>query len=374
MSYISSYSFGSGSSSRITSFNARIGAVVSTDTDYTATQIKMTPVAPHLSAITVQDNMALINTKLSDYTTFKNTFNVANSYLKLNSEGKIDESLISISGGLVCKGTFDATLNQAPTNSPSEGWYYIAQGSGSFNGISLTSSDWALYINASWQKVEGSNVVDSSDVVHTGYHDNSVDDVKGAIDDLDENLELIKSYLDNPTSGTLLSDLYYNKSQIQQLLQVSTTLADLAIYSTPDLNNSTKTLRYASTSTPLTNGNNFLNCYYSEQNGTCNLIVNFSLQFGNSWSSIPNDDYVMIQNDSKTVPMPTVTIGDMFFGWSFMAYDPTTGLIQTPLRCKVTPQGIYFKPAYKNDYLKGSDIKNADLGMIFGTISISFTA
>ena len=350
MSYISSYAFSNGSSrsAGVTSWHNRNGAVVPMNNDYSALQIQMTPIAPNLTGSDVQTNMALINTQMSDFSAFKANSNVANGYVKLNSQGKIDESLISISNGMTCKGSFQASLNVAPTLSPVQGWYYIAQDSGTFNNINFTAGDWAIFTNGRWQKIEGSNVEYSSDITHQGYSNQTLTTVKQVIDDMDQKLSSLNA------------------------LSLNSAMQNLAIFSASDLNNSTKTQRYASTYTPLVNGSNFVNSYYCQQGSICNLIVNFSIVFGNAWSAMPTNDYLMLQNDNKTLPMPNLTLGDMFFGYSFMAMNPETGMIQTPMKVKITPQGIYFRPVFMPDYIKGSDMINQDNGMIYGTINVSY--
>lgn len=80
----------------------------------------------------------------------------------LDSNGKLDANTLpsSIVGGLVYKGTYDASTNTAPAT-PEKGHYYVISVAGIINTISYKTNDWIVYNGTAWEKVDNQTVVSS---------------------------------------------------------------------------------------------------------------------------------------------------------------------------------------------------------------------
>ena len=78
----------------------------------------------------------------------------------------LQDQIDAISGGLVYKGTWNASTN-TPTLASSTGttnWYYVVSVSGSTNLNGITdwvAGDWAIYNGSAWQKIDQTNLVTS---------------------------------------------------------------------------------------------------------------------------------------------------------------------------------------------------------------------
>jgi len=84
----------------------------------------------------------------------------------LDTLASLQSQISAISGGLVYKGTWNASTN-TPTLVSSTGttnWYYVVSVSGSTNLNGITdwvAGDWAIYNGTAWQKIDQTNLVTS---------------------------------------------------------------------------------------------------------------------------------------------------------------------------------------------------------------------
>lgn len=84
----------------------------------------------------------------------------------LDTLTSLQNQINAISGGLVYKGTWNASTN-TPTLASSTGttnWYYVVSVSGSTNLNGITdwvAGDWAIYNGSAWQKIDQTNLVTS---------------------------------------------------------------------------------------------------------------------------------------------------------------------------------------------------------------------
>ena len=82
----------------------------------------------------------------------------------LNETGELPGSVLpaSLTGGVVYKGTWNASEGNPPHLQPEKGWYYVVSVEGATNLDGITDwkvSDWAIFNGVQWQKVDNSEGV-----------------------------------------------------------------------------------------------------------------------------------------------------------------------------------------------------------------------
>ena len=86
----------------------------------------------------------------------------ANGVASLDDSGKIPTIQLpdSVLGNLQFQGTFDPSTG-VPSNSPTKGQYWVAQGQGTIDGQEYLTGDWIIYDGSSWQYLDNSGAVQS---------------------------------------------------------------------------------------------------------------------------------------------------------------------------------------------------------------------
>lgn len=77
----------------------------------------------------------------------------------LNEAGELPATMLpaGMTGGVVYKGTWDASTGNPPHLQPEKGWYYVVSANGATNLDGLTEwkvGDWAIFNGVQWQKVD----------------------------------------------------------------------------------------------------------------------------------------------------------------------------------------------------------------------------